>query len=178
MIAKRKRLRIKDFDYSSQNYYFVTICTDKRTCIFGDIDSLNYIGKIVDIELQKVSEHFPNVKIDKYVVMPNHIHAIIVIGCEERTVGNGLGHSKTKGSEEHQTVGNGLDRSEKTPTLSQIIGLYKSGVSRQVHNIYPDLMVWQKSFYDHIIRNEKEYQEIWKYIDENPLQWVNDEYYV
>ena len=160
MIAKRKRLRIKDFDYSSQNYYFVTICTDKRTCVFGDIDSLNDIGKIVDIELQKVSEHFPNVKIDKYVVMPNHIHAIIVIGCEERTVGNGL------------------ELSEKTPTLSQIIGLYKSGVSRQVHKVYPDLKLWQKSFYDHVIRNEKEYQEIWKYIDENPVRWCDDEYYL
>ena len=159
MINQRKRLRIKDYDYSSQNYYFVTLCTDNRSNIFGDVNNLNNIGNIADAELQKITEHFPRVKVDKYVVMPNHIHAIIVIGCDDTIVGNGL------------------DRS-KIPTLSEIIGLYKSGVSRQVHKSYPDLKVWQKSFYDHIIRNEKEYLEIWKYIDENPIRWQDDEYYL
>ena len=136
--------------------------------------------------MQKITEHFPNVKVDKYVVMPNHIHAVIVIGCEDLAVGNGLDRSEDKGtvktvpykdSDTHQPVGNGLDRS-KSPTLSEIVGLYKSGVSRNVHKIYPDLNVWQKSFYDHIIRNEKEYLEIWKYIDENPIRWQDDEYYL
>ena len=133
MIANRKRLRIKDFDYSSKNYYFITICTDNRNCIFGNVNNLSKRGYIAESELMKISDHFPNVKVDKYIVMPNHIHAIIVIGCEECIVGNGLDRSETKGTVKtvpykdrgpHQPVGNGLDHS-KNLTLSHIIGLYK-----------------------------------------------------
>lgn len=84
--------------------------------------------------------------------MPNHVHAIIVINNEER--------------------------SRPFPTaLPTVIGLYKSGVSKRIHQLNPDLNVWQKSFYDHIIRDENEYLRVWKYIDENPIKWDTDEYY-
>ena len=90
---------------------------------------------------------------DKYVIMPNHIHMIVVIGCD------------------------GAERSRPFPTLSTVIGQYKSGVSRNIHSICPDFKIWQKSFHDHIIRNENDYQMIWQYIDTNPATWENDCFY-
>ena len=94
-----------------------------------------------------IPNHFDGVNIDKYVIMPNHIHAIFIIGCDGET-----------------------ERSRPFPTLSTVVGLYKSGVSKRVHETKPDIIIWQKSFYDRIIRDEQSYLEIWQYIDENPLK--------
>lgn len=155
---KRKRNRLYGYDYSEEKYYFVTICTQNRKNLLANIvgDGFNrpvkvthtYYGLIAKRHLLDVPSHFENVFIDKYVIMPNHIHAIIVIGCS-------------------QTV-----RSRPSPTLSTIVGQYKSGVSRQLG--FP---LWQRSFYDHIIRKESDYEEIWKYIDENPAKWFYDSLY-
>ena len=93
--------------------------------------------------------HFEGVNIDKYVIMPNHIHCIVAIGRTER--------------------------SRPFPALSMVVGLYKSGVSKCVHELHPDMKNWQKSFHDHIIRNEEDYHRIWQCIDENPAKWAEDE---
>ncbi len=95
----------------------------------------------------KTPEHFPGVQIDKYVVMPNHIHAIVVIG------------------------------SGATASLSTVLGSYKSAVTKQSHRCFPEIRIWHKSFYDHIIRNDQSYREIWQYIDDNPRKWMDDELY-
>ncbi|MGM9648795.1 MAG: transposase [Butyricicoccaceae bacterium] len=147
------------FDYSSQQYYFVTICTQKRRRLLSDIVgngldrsvvSVNTnCGNIAERQLVQIPAHFEGIRIDKYVIMPNHIHMILVIGCDGKT-----------------------ERSRPFPTLSTVIGLYKSGVSREAG--FP---VWQKSFHDHIIRNAQDYREIWRYIDENPLKWQEDCFY-
>jgi len=150
----RKLPRLAKYNYANDGYYFVTICTHNKTNLFGKINIINEIGKIAKIELENISMHFENVKIDKYVIMPNHIHCVVAIGC---------------GMQE--------ERSRPFPTLSTVIGLYKSGVSKCTHKLYPDIIVWQKSFHDHIIRNEDEYHRIWKYIDENPVKWAEDKYY-
>lgn len=144
----RKSPRLRSFDYTSENYYFVTICTRDKRCLFGNGAELTLLGTLAETELLRIPEHFPGVRIDKHVIMPNHIHAIVVLGCD------------------------GAERSRPLPTLSTIVGLYKSGVSRLAGK-----PVWQKSFYDHIIRNEESYLEIWRYIDENPLKWREDELY-
>lgn len=153
-LPNRKLPRLNGYDYSTPNYYFVTICTHERMLLFGNPDRLSCCGRLAESELLNISNHFKNVKIDKYVIMPNHIHAIIVIGCERES-----------------------ERSRPFPTLSNIIGLYKSGVSKRIHAVMPEVRVWQKSFYDRIIRNEVGYREIWKYIDENPQKWAEDELY-
>lgn len=150
-LPKRKLTRLNGYDYSLPNYYFVTICTKDKRCIFGDAQKLNVYGKIVKDEIMNISKHFDNVEVDKYVVMPNHIHAILIF--------------------------NNAERSRPFPTLSTVIGLYKSGVSKEIHKIDSSLDVWQKSFYDKIIRNEKAYQAVCQYIDENPLKWKLDKYY-
>ena len=145
-LPKRKLPRLKGFDYSTENYCFVTICTKDKKCIFGETNQRNEFGRIAEKELQELSEHYDGVRVEKYVIMPDHIHAIIVIGCDD------------------------AERSRPFPTLSTVVGLYKSGVSRKIHEKCPELEVWQKSFYDSIIRDDKDYMEIWKYIDGNPCK--------
>ncbi len=150
-LPNRKRLRLVGYDYASPNYYFVTICTHQKRCIFGEPNRLNEWGKLAESELLDIPNHYDGVTIDTYVIMPNHVHAIVVL---ER---------------------NGAERSRPFPTLSTIIGLYKSGVSRQIRALSPGTSIWQRSFYDHIIRNEKEYLDDWNYIQENPAKWQEDD---
>ena len=147
---KRKLPRLSGYDYSRSKYYFVTICTDEKKDLFGEIGKLNCFGKIAEQKLLEIEQHYENVFVDKYVIMPNHIHAIIIL-------------KKLK-----------TERSRPFPTLSEVVGLYKSGVTKEIHKIESELKIWQKSFNDVIIRNEKAYNEICKYIYDNPLKAVID----
>ena len=154
-LPKRKNIRLKEYDYSQAGYYFVTICTNDKKNLFWNVGATcgrqfqkSLIGEIVDLEINKINSIYKNVEINKYVIMPNHIHMILVL-----------------------YAGNG--RSKTTPTISRIIQQFKGSVSKQV-----GFSLWQKSFYDHIIRNEQEYQKIWEYIDTNPLKWHEDKYFV
>ena len=147
MYYSRKSARIPDFDYSSNNYYFVTICAHNRRCIFGEPDCLNWMGKLVQEEIQKIPTHYASVLVDQYVVMPNHIHMIIVL-------------------------------EENSPNLNQIIAQYKSGVTRKIREQSPAVSVWQRSYHDHVIRDQKGYENIWNYIKGNPMNWSKDCFYI
>ena len=144
----RKSPRIKEFDYSQENYYFITVCAYNRKCLFGSVSELNRIREIVKHHIENLDKHYDNVKIDKYVVMPNHIHMILILS------GNG------------------------TNDVQQIIGQLKSGVTREIRNLYPNIKVWQRSFHDHIIRSQQDYERIWLYIEGNPQCWAKDCFYV
>ena len=120
-------------------------------CIFGNPGKLNIYGEIARSDLQNMVYHFEHLELIKYVVMPNHIHAIIRIGCDKD--------------------------SGKRPNLNTVVGLYKSGVTRKIREIHPDLVVWQRSFHDHVIRNQHGFDKIWTYIDNNPLKWEEDCFY-
>ena len=139
----RKNPRLKQFDYSSPNYYFVTICTRDKACIFGTPGSLNRRGRIAQKGLLEIEKHFPNVRLDKYVIMPNHIHAILVL--------------------------QGTD-----VQLPVVVGQYKSFVTRQIRQTEQNFPVWQSSYHDRVIRNQKSYESIWLYIESNPLNWNKD----
>ncbi|MBQ6999446.1 MAG: transposase [Oscillospiraceae bacterium] len=147
----RKSPRMSFFDYASSNYYFVTICTHEKKCIFGSVQNRSRYGQIAADSIVQISAHYSSVAVDKYVVMPNHVHMILVIGCE--------------------------NRNEKNPSLEQIIGAYKSGVSRMIYKTGEKFPVWQRSFHDHVIRNQKDYERIWAYIDTNPMRWETDCFY-
>ena len=140
----RKTPRMFGYDYATQNYYFVTICTHNKKCIFGKPGSLSAIGEITQKHLIKIPNIYPGVSIDKFIVMPNHIHAIFVL--------------------------DGLD----TPSLSRIIGQFKMSVTKEIRDNYKIDTVWQRSFHDHIIRNQKDYERIWLYIHGNPQKWNED----
>ena len=143
-LKKRKSPRIPDFDYSSANYYFITVCTYEKQCIFYTSGTLNEYGIITDNCLREIENHFSGVHLDKWVVMPNHVHGIIIIEKDCR-------HS-----------------------LSTIVGLFKSSVTKKLHCIQPELEIWQRSFHDHVIRNQRSYENIWNYIEYNPVKWFED----
>ena len=158
----RKATRLKDFDYSSHGAYFVTICTKDRKQILSHISvgqgftpaevKLTSLGKIAQFQLLELEKRFSHVTIDKYVIMPNHIHIIFFI--------------------KNDTAG-----ASPCPTLSDIICTYKSLTTRKCKEIYPCDRIFQTSFYDHIIRDYRDYEKCWIYIENNPARWCEDKYY-
>ena len=174
----RKDIRLKEFDYSQNGAYFITICTRNRETLFWksknkntfanndnvgagiarpqDTYELSDIGKIAELGIINIPKVY-RVNLDKYVVMPNHIHILLsVTDNDGRTM-----HAPTNNIEQR-----------KTSSVSNIIQQYKGYVTKKAG--FP---VWQKSFYDHIVRNEEDYLNIWEYIETNPLKWSLDKYY-
>ncbi len=151
-LPKRKSPRIPGYDYATGNYYFITICTSEKKCIFGKPNELNEFGMIAKAYIKLIPNHYPQVVVDKFVVMPNHIHLILVLDND-----NGK---------------------EKVIPITQIIGQYKMSVTKEIHKINKNLQVWQRSFHDHIIRNQEGYNNIWEYIEYNPFKWEEDCFYI
>ena len=143
---KRKYPRLKEYDYTQKNFYFITICTDQKKCIFGAPGLLNPYGEIAEKMLKNIDKHFSGIRLDKYVIMPNHIHAIFEVF-------------------------------EDGSNLINAVGLFKSTVTKKIHEINPDMSVWQRSFHDHVIRDQRSYEKIWNYIETNPLKWEEDCFY-
>lgn len=167
-LSQRKNTRLKGYDYSENGYYFITICTHNKFHLYGQIigsiqessDSvhmkLNENGIIVKSVIDNLSELFTDIKIDNYIIMPNHLHMIVVI-FRERTI--------------HESP------LQKRSLLSQIVGYTKMNISKQIHSINKNINVWQRGYHDHIIRNKHEYQKILEYIETNPLKWEDDKYF-
>ncbi len=161
----RQSIRLKNYDYSQPGYYFVTICTWNRLNIFGDIDNaqmdLNLYGKMVEKAWGELKVRFPDAYLDEFEIMPNHFHGIIAI------VGAPL-------------VGARGERAgtRPAPTLGAIIGAFKSITARQFILSLKDKknhsQLWQRNYYEHVIRNEKELFELRQYIQQNPLKWELD----
>ena len=158
----RKLNRLKEYDYSLNGEYFVTVCAKNRECLFGKIIEgkmrLSDIGKIAQRCWQEIPIHFPDAELDEFIIMPNHIHGIIVVG-NNAAVGN-----KNFCSLQWQT--------KWACSLSSIIRGFKIGVTKWCRN--NATQIWQKSYYDHIIRNENSLNKIREYIKNNPLKWEND----
>lgn len=164
----RKSIRLKDYDYSQAGAYFVTICTNDKGCAFGEINDgemhLNDIGKIVESEWMKTGEIRKNVLIDEFFVMPNHLHGIIIIIDMDN--GRGMArHAPTR----PRTFGKPIANS-----LSSIIGSFKSAATKHINQLRnsPGNPVWQRNYFERIIRNEKEWNRIREYIISNPFNWV------
>lgn len=197
----RKNLRLKYFDYSSENAYFVTVCTYGCECLFGkivgarhavpgfqkltpDIQQNTPNGQPVDIKLSpmgkisydfwsEIPKHFPNVELGPVVFMPNHMHGIIVIKEQKR----GVGAENTKNAGTACRAPTKSEFGKPIPgSLSTIIGSYKSAVTKRIRKLVndPRFLVWQRNYYEHIIRNEKDYERIYEYIILNPERWEED----
>jgi len=151
---KRKIIRLKLYDYSSAGYYFVTICTRHKESFFGEIIneamSLNDAGKMIASVWEESPKRFDGVSLDLFVVMPNHIHGIIVLK-------NGVDLSRV------------IQAFKSVSTNEYINGVHKLGWNKFDHTL------WQMSFYDHVIRNEMDLLRIREYILNNPLKWAMDE---
>jgi len=159
-MRERKSNRLSNYDYSQDGYYFVTICTKDRKEFFGKVKegmmNLSQYGEIVDQCWYDLPKHYLNCSSDLFITMPNHVHGIIVID-NKNIVGNGFKPFPTHGLSE-------IIRGFKTFSSRPINEMIKEGIKFQ----------WQKSFYDHVIRNEKELSRIREYIQNNPLKWDLD----
>jgi putative transposase len=170
----RRSIRLKGYDYSSAGAYFITLCTHHRECIFGEIMDgamhLNPYGMIVAKNFQWLSERYPYVHLDEWVIMPNHLHGILVLN---RQPGRGvLQNAPTN-------VENTTTQSEKTPkykSLGRLIGAFKTVSTKRI-NILRDTagnVVWQRNYYERIIRDERALNNIRRYIQMNPINWELD----
>ncbi len=163
---KRSSLRLKTFDYSQVGGYYITLCSLNRTCLFGEIDNdqviLNDFGKIVFNEWQNTPILRPNVQLDEFIVMPNHFHGIIIINEPRRGV---LQYAPTnKFCSPSQTIGS-------------IVRGFKSAVTKNINILRksPGQPVWQRNYFEHIIRDNVDMNRIRDYICNNPKNWATDE---
>ena len=165
-LPKRKRNRLENWDYSSNGAYFITICTFQRETILGRVVGaihespasgieLTRIGKIVRDTVETLPQKFPEIRLEKYVVMPNHVHLLLLIDRDPRA---------------HRDAPLQSGRS----LISQTIGFFLMNASKKAHAIDPGIKLWQRSFHDHIIRNDEDFLRIWEYIEINPIKWHED----
>ena len=154
-LPKRKQNRLSEYDYSTPNAYFITVCTQNRRNLFwqnvGAITDrpekvpLTPHGRIVRQSIEDIPRYYSGVSVDHFVIMPNHIHLLLQI------------HTDADG------------RSLIAPTISTVVRLMKGAVSKQA-----GFSVWQKGFYDHVVRSQRDYLDIWNYIEGNPSKWEED----
>jgi putative transposase len=174
---QRHSIRLAEYDYTLPGAYFVTIVTHQREYIFGKIHEtqvhLTPIGETALACWLGIPVHFHNVSLDEFVIMPNHIHGIIIIN-DVSSVGTRHASSLQKPSQHDKPHG------PKPNSLGAIIGNFKSAVSKRINEqrTAPGAPVWQRNYYEHIIRDEKDLNSIRKYILENPMQWVEGDEYI
>jgi REP element-mobilizing transposase RayT len=174
----RRSIRLPGYDYASEGWYFITICVQNKKCKLGEIEKnnmiLNQIGRIIDYHWKRLPIHFNNIELDQYQIMPNHFHGIIYIGV-------GAKHSEEKDAIKCKRVYVNASPLQmpcgtNSGSLGAIIQNFKSVTSRKINKINksPGSHFWQRNYYGHIIRNEKDLNRIRKYILENPLKWDKD----
>lgn len=199
---QRQSIRLKRYDYGQVGAYFVTIVTQNRACLFGELVSdavrLNESGEIVRGCWNEIPPHFPNVHLDDFVVMPNHLHGIIIIADSTHLTGQthtfpkslgdphivGVTHASPKPVDDTRIVGQihtfpksrPLPRGTGAKTLGSIIGSFKSATTRRIREFRHTnhISVWQRNYCEHIIRDEESLNSIRQYIAENPLRWASD----
>ena len=156
VLPNRKRLRLANYDYKTPGYYFVTICTHNKSRLFGTVDELNVMGCIAKEELENLANKIDCVTVDKYIVMPDHIHVIFMVGCC---------------NDEDESLHEVYLKPAECMELGKIIQLYKAGVSRRIHSeIGSNIKVWQRSYYDVILDTDRKYDNAWYYIENNPIE--------
>ena len=164
-LPKRKNIRLKHYDYSSNGAYFLTICVKDGQNLFGEIAvggtspaivfvKLNAIGDMIKTYIENINTIYNDITVQKYVVMPNHIHMLVTVDCE----GGRTMFAPTEA---------------RAPTMSRVVKQFKGAITKQM-----GYSIWQRSYYDRVIRTEAEYQYAWQYIDENPAKWEEDRHFV
>jgi len=173
----RRSIRLRGYDYLQSGAYFVTVCTKDRECLFGEVMDgemrWNEAGRIVQTTWAELPSHYPGVQIDEFVVMPNHVHGIVVLSehhGNERDVGAQfiappIGIAATsKGA------------INRAPTLGSVVRAFKARITTAINGIRqtPGVPVWQRNYYEHIIRADDDLNRIRQYIIDNPAQWAFD----
>ncbi len=187
-IHKRRSIRLKHFDYSQEGLYFITICCKNREHLFGKIVEgemiLNDIGEIAEKCWLEIPNHFPNVKLHSYIIMPNHVHGIIEIvtnvGAKNFSPQNDecVENQHSPQNDEHRAKDISPQPKGTSKTVGSIVRGFKIGVTKWVRQNTDIYQVWQRNYHEHIIRNENAYIKISKYIQNNPNNWNEDCFYL
>lgn len=169
----RRSIRLRGYDYSQAGAYFVTLCTYRKACLFGEIVGadmqLSTLGTLVCLEWQRTAQVRQSVDLDAFIVMPNHLHGIIVI----------LEDAYSARSQPTSELQPQRSRTLLSSSLGAIIGQFKSAVTRQARRMEKrDLVIWQRNFYEHVISRENSLNDIRQYIVENPARWTEDSLYL
>jgi putative transposase len=182
---RRKSIRLPCYDYSQPGAYFITICTHQRRCCMARVVDNRVIpsllGEIVENQWTNLPRHYPHIEIEAFVLMPNHVHGVIVIvgaGWEPAPTGSDAKPDHPRGGD------TALEGLEPAPTESvakqhgvpEIVRGFKTFSARRINEMRrtPGAQFWQRSYYEHIIRNEQELGRITEYIESNPLNWQLD----
>ncbi|MDR2615486.1 MAG: transposase [Oscillospiraceae bacterium] len=185
-IHHRRSIRLKEYVYSQSGAYYVTVCTRNRECLFGAIVDgqmkLNEPGNTVKSTLNGLSSHYPNVKLDEYVIMPNHVHCIFVL----TDVGAGFKPALPDENIEYESIAASVEpelrgtraglKPAPTTGLSEIVRALKTFSARRINeqNNTQGMPLWQRNYYEHIIRSDDEYRHVVEYIINNPMNWEKD----
>jgi REP element-mobilizing transposase RayT len=173
----RRSIRLRGYDYSQAGAYFITIVTQDRTCLLGDVVDgqmrLNEFGEIVREEWLRTAQMRSNVALDAFVIMPNHLHGIIILRDRTSPDGGGTWQPAPTFRRAPTVERFGKPTSNSIPT---IVRLFKSATTKRINiaRRMPTIAVWQRNYYEHIIRNESALGRIREYIETNPLQWAVD----
>ncbi|ABB31308.1 hypothetical protein GeomeDRAFT_1864, partial [Geobacter metallireducens RCH3] len=168
-IHHRRSIRLREYDYSSGGVYFVTMCVQGRECLFGGVVDgvmqLNEAGRMVVGTWHGLAERFPNMTTDEFIVMPNHVHGIMVV--QENEIGGGVGAI-------HELP---LQVARRNMVIPKIIGYFKMNTAKQINIMRGSagIPVWQRNYYERVIRDEREFTSIREYIRCNLLKWADDE---
>lgn len=193
-IHNRHSIRLKGYDYSNEGLYFITICVKNRKLLFGDIINgiiiLNDAGKMVDNEWKNIPNRFSNVKLHQYVVMPNHFHAILEIVVGANLVVAQNPEIANTGFYNNSIIPITPNRATTrvaptTKTVGDIVGAFQSLVTvKYIHGIKNNGWetfigkLWQRNYYEHIIRDDQSYQRIVEYINNNIINWKQDKFFI
>lgn len=177
---QRRSIRLQDYDYDDVGAYFITICTFQRRCLFGKIIEremeLSTFGKIALDEWQKTEVVRQNITIDEFIIMPNHIHGIIIIQNRPppTTTNDPVGASGSL-AQPTRTRANAKLTAPPSGSLGAIIAQYKSIVTKRIQKLYGEKMqIWQRNYYERIIRDEEGLNRARQYIINNPMKWADD----
>ncbi|MCX6359594.1 MAG: transposase [Armatimonadetes bacterium] len=180
---RRRSIRLSGYDYTQAGAYFVTICAQARTCLFGEVvDGVmqpTAAGATVETTWRCLSEHYPHVELDAFTVMPNHVHGIIITRAGLKPAPTVVGGANGPACDDWVETGLKPARPVGDPTrhgLPEIVRAFKTYSSRSInlHRNSPGTPVWQRNYYEHIIRDEDSLNRVREYIMGNPMRWQFD----
>ena len=178
-VRTRRSVRLRGYDYSQAGAYFITICTQNRHCLFGNITDgamvLNDAGRAAADCWLQIPDHFPHVELDEWVVMPNHIHGIVIIvGANNHSPVPSNNHLPIQSNHDSPPPANPPHPTGTARTIGSMVRGFKIGVTQWYRQRSVPSKIWQRNYWDHIIRNELELNRIRQYILDNPMQWEQD----
>jgi putative transposase len=164
----RRSVRLRGYDYASAGMYFVTVCARDRACVFGEVANgqvqLSELGETVNRCWVAVGDHFLEVTLDRWVIMPNHLHGILAVGGLRSSLQPVVG-VRSRGA-----------CGPSPSSIGAIVGSFKAAVTKAHNDLRgrSGTTVWQRSYYEHVIRNERDLQRVRQYVEENPIRWELD----